>query len=109
MTDKPKVLRIVPGEHDSTGAQLANGTRIFCGDQEVSQVTKLTLVAEVGGIWKATIECAVIPPEVDALQVDVEEVTGLSDVTRSYVNAVMSSGIPVLPLPSILADAPEAT
>lgn len=70
MTDKPRVLRIVPGEHGTEGAQLANGTRVFCGGQEISGITKLTLVAEVGGVWKATIECAVIPPEVDALHED---------------------------------------
>lgn len=90
MSDTPKVLRIVPGERDNIGAQLANGTRIFCGDQEVSHVTKLTLVAEVGGIWKATIECAVIPPEVDALhegEINVVEVTDLSDEAKRFVRA----------------------
>lgn len=91
MSDTPKVLRIVPGERDSTGAQLANGTRIFCGDQEVRHVTKLTLVAEVGGIWKATIECLVKPPaQLDALlesEAEVVEVTNLSDEAKRFIMA----------------------
>lgn len=91
MSDTPKVLRIVPGQRDSTGAHAAMGTRIFCGDQEVSHVTKLTLTAEVGGTWKASIECAVIPPEVDALHEDVIEVTDLSDEVRRFVRAEADS------------------
>ncbi|WP_288897408.1 hypothetical protein [uncultured Delftia sp.] len=91
MSDKPKVLRIVPGERDSTGAQLANGTRIFCGDQEVSNVTKLTLVAEVGGVWKASIECSVKPPSrLYALlesESDAVEVTNLSDDAKRFIMA----------------------
>lgn len=101
MTDKPKVLRIVPGQRDSTGAHAAMGTRIFCGDQEVSHVTKLTLTAEVGGIWKATIECAVIPPEVDALhegEVNVIEVTDLSDEVRSFIRAEVAGIKPTINL-----------
>ncbi|MGQ8875949.1 hypothetical protein ACUTR7_00455 [Delftia sp. NA_296.1] len=99
MSDTPKVLRIVPGQRDSTGAHAAMGTRIFCGDQEVSHVTKLTLVAEVGGIWKAAIECAVIPPEVDALhegEVNVVEVTDLSDEVRSFIRAAVAGTEPTI-------------
>lgn len=91
MSDTPKVLRIVPGEHGSDGAQLANGTRIFCGDQEVSHVTKLTLVAEAGGVWKANIECFVKPPsQLDALlesEADAVEVTNLSDDAKRFIMA----------------------
>ncbi len=100
MTDKPKVLRIVPGQRDSTGAHAAMGTRIFCGDQEVSHVTKLTLVAEVGGIWKASIECFVMPPpELGALlesETQVVEVMNLSDEAKRFITAAAAGIKPTI-------------
>lgn len=109
MSDTPKVLRIVPGQRDSTGAHAAMGTRIFCGDQEVKHVTKLTLVAEVGGIWKASIECFVVPPaELNALlesEAEVVEVTNLSDEAKRFITAAAAGIKPTINLQ--IAEAPR--
>ncbi|WP_134943234.1 hypothetical protein [Pseudomonas syringae] len=83
MTDTKtlRVATIVPGPQESPNApHLANGTKVILSDgSELSGVTGVTLRADVGGLWKATIE--VYPHEVPTLMV---EVTALADEERQY-------------------------
>lgn len=64
LTRYVRVVHADKGEGEQ--AQASAGTRVFCGDQEITGITKLTLTAEVGQPWMAVIECLVIPPEVEA-------------------------------------------
>lgn len=63
-----KLIRVVPVPSTDDGKPTsAMGTQIFCGGQEIIGVTKITLTAEVGTkVWKANIECFVVPPEIRA-------------------------------------------
>lgn len=52
-----KVVSIVPAQSNSDGCHRANGTRVLLSDgSELKGVAKVTLVAEVGELWKAIIE-----------------------------------------------------
>ena len=61
---KPKAVlaKIVPPESRGDEPTRAQGTRVFVGEQELSGVFRVELVAEAGGIWRARIDAHVIPP-----------------------------------------------
>lgn len=81
-----RYVRVVPSAKDGDEwAQASAGTRVFCGDQEITGITRLTLTAELGQPWKAVIECLVIPPEVEAECAQyIMDVTSLSDDANRY-------------------------
>jgi hypothetical protein len=56
-----QLLTIIPPAHEPGSPVRAAGTRVVTADgSEVSGVTKISLVAEVGmDVWRATIECTV--------------------------------------------------
>lgn len=57
------VLRVVPAEpRDGKGPHRCQGARLFVGDQELTGVTRVELVAQVNGVWRAKVECWVNPP-----------------------------------------------
>ena len=55
-------LRIVPAQREGDGPTLCQGTRLFVGEQELTGVTRIELVAEVNNVWRAKVECMVKPP-----------------------------------------------
>ncbi|KPC32538.1 Uncharacterized protein ABJ99_4561 [Pseudomonas syringae pv. cilantro] len=69
MTDTKtlKVATIIPGpQSNPNGPHLAQGTKVILSDgSELSGVAGVTLRAEAGGLWKATIE--VYPREVPTI------------------------------------------
>ena len=70
----PKVVSITPKEKDEdTGCHAAQGTQVLLDDGSYLQgVTKVTLVAEVGELWKAVIEVHPLnQKQIDALLVGV--------------------------------------
>lgn len=83
MTDTKKLMvaTIIPGpQSHPNGPHLAQRTKVLLSDgSELSGVTSVTLRADVGGVWKATIE--VDPREVPAITV---EVTALADKERQF-------------------------
>lgn len=57
------VLRVVPAEpRDGKGPHRCQGTKLFVGDQELTGVTRVELVAQVNGVWRAKVECWAKPP-----------------------------------------------
>lgn len=56
------ILRVVPDTHEGQGPQRCQGTKLYVGDQELTGVTRVELIAEVNGIWRAKVECWVKPP-----------------------------------------------
>ena len=66
----PKVLSIIPKLKESErGAHSAHGTQVLLDDgSRLEGVTKVTLVAEVGSVWKAIIE---VNP-INQLQIDAQ-------------------------------------
>ncbi|AVI87297.1 hypothetical protein YA0016_27370 [Pseudomonas syringae] len=85
MTDAKtlKVATIVPGPQSHPDSpHLARGTKVILSDgSELSGVTSVTLRADAGGLWKATIE--VYPREIPTITV---EVTALADEERQYAS-----------------------
>lgn len=63
------LMRIVPRKNaDGSDSVLCNGTQVLLQDgTEVPGVTRITLVAEVGGVWRATLECIVRGPDITCL------------------------------------------
>lgn len=59
---KAQHLRIVQAQCDGDGPTLCQGTRLFVGEQELTGVTRIELVAEVNNVWRAKVECVVRPP-----------------------------------------------
>ena len=56
-------LRVVPADpHGGSGPHRCQGTKLFVGDQELTGVTRVELVAQVNGVWRAKVECWVNPP-----------------------------------------------
>ncbi|WP_180076896.1 hypothetical protein [Acinetobacter sp. YH12251] len=66
----PKVLSIIPKLKESErGAHSVHGTQVLLDDgSRLEGVTKVTLVAEVGNVWKAIIE---VNP-INQLQIDAQ-------------------------------------
>lgn len=68
------IVRIVPPPPDENGIVLANGTKVYAEDgTQIRGITGITLTAEVGGIWRAKIECMVRVGEMTAVTEDVPE------------------------------------
>lgn len=66
--------RIVPSPSVGEGPCLTRGTQVFVGDQKLGGVTSIVLRADVGyDIWRATIECFVVPPPEVVAEVDVNQ------------------------------------
>lgn len=67
MTDSKRlnVATIIPGQpNEGSSVHMANGTRVMLSDgSELSGVVSVTLRAEAGGVWMASIEVrpAVVP------------------------------------------------
>jgi len=57
------ILRVEVDPHDGDGPQVAQGhVRLYVGDQELTGVTRIELVAEVNDLWRARVDCMVKPP-----------------------------------------------
>lgn len=65
-----KLLRIVPGPVNTSGLHTTHGTQVLTPSGEsIPGVTRITLEAGVDDrerIWRATIECFAIAPEITA-------------------------------------------
>lgn len=63
------LMRIVPRKNaDGSDSIVCNGTRVVLQDgTEVQGIKSITLVGEVGGVWRATLECIVHGPDITAL------------------------------------------
>ena len=58
MNNKSTHMVIVQPARKDSGAVPANGTKVMTEDgHEITGITSISLHAEVGGIWRATIEC----------------------------------------------------
>lgn len=66
---KPMLARIIPNEASGDELSRTQGTKVMVGDQPLRGVTKITLVAGVDDVWRATIECMVQPTDIAALAV----------------------------------------
>jgi len=64
---KGNFARIVVPEGRGDGYQMANGTQVWVGNEKLSGVLKVELVAETNCIWTAVIHCAVVPQSIDAV------------------------------------------
>lgn len=53
--------RIVPAL-SGHGPQMTKGTKVLVGEVELKGVCGITLRADVNDLWRATIECHVLPP-----------------------------------------------
>lgn len=51
---------------DANGPILTKDTKVMVGDQLITGITKLTLVADVDNVWRAEIHCHVIPENFSA-------------------------------------------
>lgn len=100
-------LRIIPYV-EGDGPQRTQGTMVLVGDQEINGVTGITLRADVNDLWRATIECHVLPPELAATGLFVTErrslyrriadwIAGKRDVTSLRDNAFYYERVPKLP------------
>lgn len=62
--NEPNLLRIIPGPIVANHFNKTEGTKVITSDgREVNGVIRVTLVAELGDVWRATIECFCVPPE----------------------------------------------
>ena len=57
-----ELLRIVPPDLQGDGPHRTQGTKLFVGEQELTGVVRVEIVAEVNDVWKANVECMVHPP-----------------------------------------------
>ena len=57
-----ELLRIVVPEREGNFAQVAQGTRCYVGDTELTGVVRIELVAEVNELWRARVDLMVKPP-----------------------------------------------
>lgn len=62
-----KLVRIVPAPAEGNGPHRAQGTKVFVGDLQMTGVTRIELICEVGDVWRARIDCHVQPTDIDAL------------------------------------------
>lgn len=87
-TKKLTVATIMPGPQPSaSSAHLTQGTKVILSDgRELAGVTRITLHAEAGDIWKATIEVHPQTVHVIAAEADtrVVECISLGDESRRY-------------------------
>ena len=67
---KPQLIRIVPNPPGESGLVETQGTRLFVGEQEVSGIQRVELVAEVNDVWRARIDCTITEcPDLMALAI----------------------------------------
>lgn len=83
-----KVVSVIPKEKDSdTGAHVVHGTQVLLSDgSRLEGVQKVTLAAEVGGVWKAIIEVnPVNQKQIDTVisELNVIETTAAKTTTTS--------------------------
>lgn len=58
MANRSSHIVIVQPPRSESGAVLARGTKVVTEDgHEITGVTKVTLIAEAGDVWRAVIEC----------------------------------------------------
>lgn len=82
------VVTILPAENQNPGrAQLTRGTKVILSDgSELTGILSLKLVANVNGVWEATI--TVLPELITSItanaEVVVADVTTLVDESRRY-------------------------
>ncbi|UZE12775.1 hypothetical protein [Pseudomonas sp. B21-053] len=87
------VVTIVPSPNQKLGsAQLVQGTKVMLSDgSELTGVTSVTLTANAGGVWQATI--TVLPRIIQPVSVEAEfvevEVTDLNSPGREYAKAAV--------------------
>lgn len=67
MNEKAVLARIIPVASDGNGPARTQGTVVMVGDQKLGGVTSITLRCEVNDVWRATIQCNVLPTELTAL------------------------------------------
>lgn len=58
-----EMIRIVPPEPSETGVTVAQGTKVYVGDQEVTGVIRVETSAEVNGVWLAVLTVYAQPPK----------------------------------------------
>lgn len=54
------IAKIVVPQGD--GLTKTQGTQVWVGDQQLTGVVKIELIAEVGDVWRAVVHCHVQPP-----------------------------------------------
>ncbi|KPB75972.1 hypothetical protein BTW15_02530 [Pseudomonas syringae pv. tomato] len=86
-----KVATIIPGPQSSaSSAHLTQGTKVIMSDgSELAGVTRITLHAEAGDVWKAIIEVHPKAVQIIAAEADtcVVDCTSLNDEHRRYAMA----------------------
>lgn len=58
-----RLVRIVPRKPEDGSPVSTMGTEIFVGDTKIEGVYAVTIRGEAGDIWRATLECAIAPPD----------------------------------------------
>ncbi|KPZ25711.1 hypothetical protein NLO83_04310 [Pseudomonas tremae] len=90
-TNTLKVATIAPGPQSHPGSpHLAQGTKVILSDgSELTGVTRITLRAEAGDVWKAIIEVHPQTVQIIAAEADtcVVDCTSLNDERRRYAMA----------------------
>lgn len=64
-----QLVKIVPPAPTGSGLVLTQGTQVFVGDTEITNITKIVLTAEVNDIWRAEIHCHVAIQSMEALAI----------------------------------------
>lgn len=54
-----KTVRIVPAPNSGSGPSKTQGTQVWCGDERIKGIHKITLIAEPRNMWRAIIESTV--------------------------------------------------
>lgn len=55
--------RIVPPKREGDGPQMTQGTEVWVGEQRLTGVLKVEILADPGDFWRAVIHCAVVPQD----------------------------------------------
>lgn len=72
------VTIIPPPADEGRGFTRTQGTKVLVDGQELKGVTRVVLVAEVGDVWRARIECMAHVQAMPGMWVEVHEATQLT-------------------------------
>jgi len=75
MKSELNLVTVVPPPCDAkNGMCMASGTKVLLRDgSELQGVTRVELVAEVGGLWRARIDCVATVPTMPGMLLEISE------------------------------------
>ncbi len=88
MSESRNLIRVVPPKGETGKPLFSMGTKVFVGDKELSNISSIQLIAEVGKPWRAIVEFSMvemIDPEAAELSEKEVDITTLGDKERQYM------------------------